>query len=163
MSPGETCRTGADRKSTRLNSSHLVISYAVFCLKKKMSAPAVVVTGRHCDFVADGLFCIGNDTAGVTSARIEKHGNFEQSVLAVDHRRAGNLTDVSHLPERDLRARGSRDQYVGEVLGIAPVLRRVTHAHGKAPTPFDCCGDVVFADRSLDHILNCTHVDAVTG
>src|SRR5256885_9222386 len=31
--PGET----ADRKSTRLNSSHLVISYAVFCLKKKKS------------------------------------------------------------------------------------------------------------------------------
>src|SRR5256885_5055467 len=27
----------ADRKSTRLNSSHLVISYAVFCLKKKNS------------------------------------------------------------------------------------------------------------------------------
>src|SRR2546426_5575966 len=28
-------RGRADRKSTRLNSSHLVISYAVFCLKKK--------------------------------------------------------------------------------------------------------------------------------
>src|SRR5256885_8323764 len=27
--------TARDRKSTRLNSSHLVISYAVFCLKKK--------------------------------------------------------------------------------------------------------------------------------
>src|SRR5205807_8801181 len=27
----------SDRKSTRLNSSHLVISYAAFCLKKKMS------------------------------------------------------------------------------------------------------------------------------
>src|SRR5438132_5267616 len=27
--------TAADRKSTRLNSSHTVISYAVFCLKKK--------------------------------------------------------------------------------------------------------------------------------
>src|ERR1022692_3458054 len=27
--------TRSDRKSTRLNSSHLVISYAVFCLKKK--------------------------------------------------------------------------------------------------------------------------------
>src|SRR5256885_3490845 len=27
--------SGLDRKSTRLNSSHLVISYAVFCLKKK--------------------------------------------------------------------------------------------------------------------------------
>src|SRR2546426_8205460 len=29
------CRKRIDRKSTRLNSSHLVISYAVFCLKKK--------------------------------------------------------------------------------------------------------------------------------
>src|SRR2546426_3950339 len=28
-------RDSVDRKSTRLNSSHLVISYAVFCLKKK--------------------------------------------------------------------------------------------------------------------------------
>src|SRR5256885_12152094 len=28
-----------DRKSTRLNSSHLVISYAVFCLKKKRKRP----------------------------------------------------------------------------------------------------------------------------
>src|SRR5256885_2996787 len=28
-----------DRKSTRLNSSHLVISYAVFCLKKKKTLP----------------------------------------------------------------------------------------------------------------------------
>src|SRR5256885_17228355 len=40
--PGLSCRHGqrpaalqSDRKSTRLNSSHLVISYAVFCLKKK--------------------------------------------------------------------------------------------------------------------------------
>src|SRR5437660_7548796 len=28
-------RTATDRKSTRLNSSHVAISYAVFCLKKK--------------------------------------------------------------------------------------------------------------------------------
>src|SRR5437868_10572630 len=28
-------KTGEDRKSTRLNSSHVSISYAVFCLKKK--------------------------------------------------------------------------------------------------------------------------------
>src|SRR5256885_11862212 len=31
----------ADRKSTRLNSSHLVISYAVFCLKKKNNTTTV--------------------------------------------------------------------------------------------------------------------------
>src|SRR5256885_11013543 len=32
---GTTTEPRSDRKSTRLNSSHLVISYAVFCLKKK--------------------------------------------------------------------------------------------------------------------------------
>src|SRR5437667_4363008 len=31
-----------DRKSTRLNSSHITISYAVFCLKKKITAELVV-------------------------------------------------------------------------------------------------------------------------
>src|SRR5256885_11128743 len=32
---GDLLHGGADRKSTRLNSSHLVISYAVFCLQKQ--------------------------------------------------------------------------------------------------------------------------------
>src|SRR5256885_6053910 len=32
-----------DRKSTRLNSSHLVISYAVFCLKKKKKTTAMLL------------------------------------------------------------------------------------------------------------------------
>src|SRR3989442_2096700 len=34
----------ADRKSTRLNSSHVRISYAVFCLKKKKKRHSVTVT-----------------------------------------------------------------------------------------------------------------------
>src|SRR5437870_11494359 len=33
-------RLPTDRKSTRLNSSHVAISYAVFCLKKKKKPPA---------------------------------------------------------------------------------------------------------------------------
>src|SRR5256885_11907158 len=33
--PASSTISTLDRKSTRLNSSHLVISYAVFCLKKK--------------------------------------------------------------------------------------------------------------------------------
>src|SRR5256885_8825835 len=43
-----------DRKSTRLNSSHLVISYAVFCLKKKKQTKDVAccvglgsISGRY--------------------------------------------------------------------------------------------------------------------
>src|SRR5256886_12576585 len=37
-------RTTQDRKSTRLNSSHSQISYAVFCLKKKNNSTAVETT-----------------------------------------------------------------------------------------------------------------------
>src|SRR5256885_7438911 len=37
-----------DRKSTRLNSSHLVISYAVFCLKKKKKITStILLTHTH--------------------------------------------------------------------------------------------------------------------
>src|SRR5688500_19167009 len=35
LASSSAARVRLDRKSTRLNSSHLVISYAVFCLKKK--------------------------------------------------------------------------------------------------------------------------------
>src|SRR5256885_8504110 len=37
-------RHGADRESTRLNSSHLVITYAAFCFKKKKFASAAFLT-----------------------------------------------------------------------------------------------------------------------
>src|SRR3989454_2391929 len=53
-----TDATSPDRKSTRLNSSHLVISYAVFCLKKKKTtqtrSPALatpiqlLLVDKHC-------------------------------------------------------------------------------------------------------------------
>src|SRR5256885_2933857 len=42
----ETSNMELDRKSTRLNSSHLVISYAVFCLKKKNRASAGQAHGQ---------------------------------------------------------------------------------------------------------------------
>src|SRR5256885_6092260 len=40
--------TRKDRKSTRLNSSHLVISYAVFCLKKKRKSPTSSTLYQEC-------------------------------------------------------------------------------------------------------------------
>src|SRR2546427_3540803 len=41
----------ADRKSTRLNSSHSQISYAVFCLKKKNTVNFERETGPYCHYV----------------------------------------------------------------------------------------------------------------
>src|SRR2546430_206321 len=56
-SPGKVLRVASDRKSTRLNSSHSQISYAVFCLKKKI------------DDVALGVCKTGAEEAGVTEVR----------------------------------------------------------------------------------------------
>src|SRR5256885_8410716 len=47
-----------DRKSTRLNSSHLVISYAVFCLKKKKRG-TFAATAKMNSFA-----CLANHAAG---------------------------------------------------------------------------------------------------
>src|SRR5256885_16207121 len=41
-----------DRKSTRLNSSHLVISYAVFCLKKKKKSTCASTRVRATDLMS---------------------------------------------------------------------------------------------------------------
>src|SRR5256885_5897208 len=43
-----------DRKSTRLNSSHLVISYAVFCLKKKESCCSASSGSRRGPWLSRG-------------------------------------------------------------------------------------------------------------
>ena len=43
MSASTVCRELSDRKSTRLNSSHGYISYAVFCLKKKKKTKALIL------------------------------------------------------------------------------------------------------------------------
>src|SRR5260221_6429285 len=44
-----TCAALADRKSTRLNSSHTVISYAVFCLKKKKTKHTTRTRTHRCE------------------------------------------------------------------------------------------------------------------
>src|SRR5690606_40816823 len=41
--------TGADRKSTRLNSSHVKISYAVFCLKTKKLTILILMKPKYSD------------------------------------------------------------------------------------------------------------------
>src|ERR1041385_737771 len=54
--PAASATMARDRKSTRLNSSHGYISYAVFCLKKKEGARACVhQTGGGVGFGAWGL------------------------------------------------------------------------------------------------------------
>src|SRR5256885_12374127 len=50
-----------DRKSTRLNSSHLVISYAVFCLKKKNVAN-LRLQGATCQRLKSPVFVVADES-----------------------------------------------------------------------------------------------------
>src|SRR6266566_8985157 len=50
----------ADRKSTRLNSSHLVISYAVFCLKKKKITHSATTVEK----INDAIYYVENEDGG---------------------------------------------------------------------------------------------------
>src|SRR5258708_25460538 len=50
LAPTLELEHGEDRKSTRLNSSHQIISYAVFCLKKKNNQKSTVVHLSKIDY-----------------------------------------------------------------------------------------------------------------
>src|SRR5258708_19130498 len=56
-------RRRGDRKSTRLNSSHQIISYAVFCLKKKKKNDIIEVSGgaeNACDVHGTHVMRLGD-------------------------------------------------------------------------------------------------------
>src|SRR2546430_5277687 len=50
-----SAQSGTDRKSTRLNSSHSQISYAVFCLKKKKNCTVLPVSSLLCELLSGSV------------------------------------------------------------------------------------------------------------
>src|SRR5438067_9821824 len=66
--PGRAHRRPGDRKSTRLNSSHVSISYAVFCLKKKKKKTVLIqfklinITTRFDGIAQHGLGSVYTDS-----------------------------------------------------------------------------------------------------
>src|SRR6478735_1229793 len=72
--PGR-CRCAGDRKSTRLNSSHLVISYAVFCLKKKN----ILVLGNSVRYTRKSVGGIQLEILDLSGLHIE----FQESAIAI--------------------------------------------------------------------------------
>src|SRR5256885_8734192 len=75
-----------DRKSTRLNSSHLVISYAVFCLKKKKTTNHSHTFELQPKYINQRYVTpsTGNDSA---APRLPIRHSHELALSAVRHRR----------------------------------------------------------------------------
>src|SRR5437867_2600845 len=110
-------RNIVDRKSTRLNSSHRTISYAVFCLKKKNRYPAPV------EFIAAVIAYYVHPVNIQTACLIMEGAEFTENIIngverpvkaadlfAITFRvRAGNtdvLTDAEENVRQKLRAEG---------------------------------------------------------
>src|SRR2546430_13248681 len=65
---GEVETDGGDRKSTRLNSSHSQISYAVFCLKKKKKKTTLIAVWTSASSTPMTLMvCISTSSGSNTS------------------------------------------------------------------------------------------------
>src|SRR5256885_6471063 len=70
-----------DRKSTRLNSSHLVISYAVFCLKKNKTCSSVDATHSiYCEIKKYLSASIPKQSIEITIRSPVEYGHDEQRV-----------------------------------------------------------------------------------
>src|SRR5690606_40052049 len=87
--PGWTIRRIEDRKSTRLNSSHVKISYAVFCLKKKKRR-SVTIGGK------DGEAENTSVMTGIPSISIQPQRGEQQTAKP-----RGNPTEQSRTPAAD--------------------------------------------------------------
>src|SRR5256885_7237536 len=113
MKPSRALRSSCmgipDRKSTRLNSSHLVISYAVFCLKKKHDINvlmlAIIRNGIAIPVMWDVLGRAGNSTTAQRSALLSRFcAVFGESAIAgliADREFIGSAWMTS-LAERDI-------------------------------------------------------------
>src|SRR3989442_4293128 len=76
---GDLCAGNAaepDRKSTRLNSSHVRISYAVFCLKKKEHTSEL----QSQQEIADAVFCLKKKKKKIKTQRNKKNSDRMQLV-----------------------------------------------------------------------------------
>src|SRR5258708_3629577 len=85
-----------DRKSTRLNSSHQIISYAVFCLKKKKQTQTISIIQTRCY-----IFFFFNDTATTEIYTLSLHDALPISSFAMSARR-------TNRPSRSVSTRSAR-------------------------------------------------------
>src|SRR5256885_2582506 len=84
----------SDRKSTRLNSSHLVISYAVFCLKKKKNN---LFTSKRCSNLHSTVkIILVSATSTAASPRPESVVPRRRISLSLSESRLRDVEDMPH-------------------------------------------------------------------
>src|SRR5256885_1210088 len=85
-----------DRKSTRLNSSHLVISYAVFCLKKKKE-PQSCATWEEKRLARPASFCLTSATVWSPANAVSVTPYVVRSMLICPQRIGSDIDHNKHV------------------------------------------------------------------
>src|SRR5438876_722913 len=103
-----TCSSFSDRKSTRLNSSHPSISYAVFCLKKKIPVAELLVQVEpqpvgELDGAGDGVAVVGEPLDYVLGSEEHRLVVAPPLALAAVERRAAANSEVNVRKRRAKR------------------------------------------------------------
>src|SRR4051795_10704036 len=99
----------SDRKSTRLNSSHTLISYAVFCLKKKKTFASLA--GLSAPSWADGVSLVPSLTGG--------KGQRDKGYLYFEFADGGSTPDFDEFPNHRGTVRGEMQAVrVGNYMGV---------------------------------------------
>src|ERR1017187_6376822 len=97
-----------DRKSTRLNSSHRCISYAVFCLTKKHSAPGI--RQRSSNRRGGRYPPVSRQSRGVRCPAAQRQWNAHQDLRSHGH---GQSRDLDHHGRRRPARAPRREHYSG--------------------------------------------------
>src|SRR2546430_2238273 len=135
-----------DRKSTRLNSSHSQISYAVFCLKKKPLITFNSMLGiNENDFVAatKATFKLGIefvDWGGIGERYFHPFGSFSQDLQGVH---------FHQLYLRERKRRMLQDISAWSMSAVAAALRRYARPGQKASSPLSSLRYAFHFDASL--------------
>src|SRR5260370_31061433 len=111
----------------------------------------------------DGLVCVSNYVACVSSTCIEQNRDLKQAVFAVDGCRTGDLLDVGYLTKRNLRSVGSGDKCVRQLSQVFAKLRSVADSDREALPSFNGRRQVVFADGGFNDFLHLANIDSVRG
>src|SRR6476660_5261377 len=127
-----TAPVRSDRKSTRLNSSHQIISYAVFCLKKKKkvdkASTSRIMKKRRTIFTSGGVsvravaamrcspFFFFNDTATTEIYTLSLHDALPTSTAPVRHRPCTNVRSFgAKHRSRSLHAPSRSEEHTSEL------------------------------------------------
>src|SRR6516162_7544684 len=112
------------------------------------------VVSRQVEFVMQKLICLRNETAIVSILKVDIDVASKSAILVPNQRRSAAEGNARHLPQRDLRSRGSANQYAAHLFNIVAEVSLVADIDGITFASFDVLRNALSTDARRDRGLN---------